>query len=181
MDYNDKFFQFYEYLKQQGVLSTYVELAKVLNTNKAGINDLKNGKKKLSLEHIFSMKKSYPFLNIDWFIFDDENMVVEETKSKKNLTLSKGKEKGKEEGKEPNVKKTLPFEDTNNYFIQQEIITQLKERVAGLEQDKKDLKEDKERVLQNLQELKHQYNLAQAEIRKLKNVQDTGHSQTLVG
>ena len=52
MDYTDKFFQFYEYLKNMGEISTYVELADILNTNKAGINDLKSGKKKLSLEQL---------------------------------------------------------------------------------------------------------------------------------
>lgn len=71
MDYTDKFFQFYEYLKNKGEISTYVELADILNTNKAGINDLKSGKKKLSLENILSMKKSYLILNLDWFASDD--------------------------------------------------------------------------------------------------------------
>lgn len=84
MDYTDKFFQFYEYLKNMGEISTYVELADILNTNKAGINDLKSGKKKLSLENILSMKKSYPILNLDWFASDDESMLLDKTKSEVN-------------------------------------------------------------------------------------------------
>jgi hypothetical protein len=65
---NKRFFEIIEVLKEDGKLLDYVELAGILNTNKSGINDLKQGRKKLSLEIIRMMKKSYPDMSLDWLI-----------------------------------------------------------------------------------------------------------------
>ncbi len=74
MSDNERFFVVFEHLKSKGLINTYVELAAVLGTNKAGINDLKSGKKKITVENIRSMKNSYPLINTDFIIL--ENAVV---------------------------------------------------------------------------------------------------------
>jgi hypothetical protein len=68
MTYNERFFMVFEELKKMGQIGTYVELAVVLQTNKAGVNDLKTGKKKLSIDNIRSMKMSYRNINCEFII-----------------------------------------------------------------------------------------------------------------
>ena len=75
---NERFFKFFDYLKESGKLATQVELAAILGTNKAGINDLKSGKKKVTVEHLKSMKKSYPELNFDWMLLEEGDMITSE-------------------------------------------------------------------------------------------------------
>jgi hypothetical protein len=50
MEENIRFFEVVEELKSRGVLSDYIQLAGVLETNKAGVSDLKNGRKSRELE-----------------------------------------------------------------------------------------------------------------------------------
>lgn len=79
---NIRFFQLIEELKSKGVISGYVHLAAILETNKAGISDLKSGRKKLSTEAIRRMKISYPKISIDWIIMGYGTMFCEtETKA----------------------------------------------------------------------------------------------------
>ena len=78
MDFNERFFQLYDALKEQKHISTYVQLAEILGTNKAGINDLKNGRKKITLDNIISLKKSYPSINIEWIITGKGEKFIQE-------------------------------------------------------------------------------------------------------
>jgi len=71
---NSRFFQIVERLKKEGKISDYVNLASILGTNKAGISDLKQGRKKLSIEMIRRMKYSYPLVNINWLITGEGEM-----------------------------------------------------------------------------------------------------------
>ena len=71
---NSRFFQIVERLKKEGKISDYVNLASILGTNKTGINDLKQGRKKLSVEIIRRMKYSYPLININWLITGEGEM-----------------------------------------------------------------------------------------------------------
>lgn len=75
MKENERFFELIEYLKVQGLLSNYVELANVLATNKAGVSDLKQGRKKISLEILNNMKLSYPAINLEWIITGKGEMI----------------------------------------------------------------------------------------------------------
>jgi len=74
MNYNERFFLVFEAIKKQGLIATYVELAAILETNKAGINDIKSGKKKLTIENIENMKLSYPMINCDYIIMGTGSM-----------------------------------------------------------------------------------------------------------
>ncbi|MCS3556754.1 MULTISPECIES: hypothetical protein [unclassified Sphingobacterium] len=66
--YNERFFLLFEALKKKGELKTYVELGKLINESKVGINDLKTERKKVSIQHIHDMKISYNYINADYLI-----------------------------------------------------------------------------------------------------------------
>lgn len=68
MDENIRFIQILDGLKKKGLLNDYVHAASVLGTNKAGISDIKSGRKKLSIEMLRCLKISYPEISIDWII-----------------------------------------------------------------------------------------------------------------
>ena len=87
MEENIRFFEVVEELKSRGVLSDYIQLAGVLETNKAGVSDLKNGRKKLSIDNIRSMKLSYPFINVEYIIMGSGSMVIDE-KAENNSFLN---------------------------------------------------------------------------------------------
>lgn len=86
MNYNQRLFILFESLKESGRIKNYVQLADILGTNKAGINDLKTEKKKLTIDNINSMILSYPDINLYWFISGAGDMFVDnnETKTKSN-------------------------------------------------------------------------------------------------
>lgn len=65
---NIRFMEVVEKLKAEGFLSDYVELASLLGTNKAGISDIKQGRKKVSIDTLRRMKKSYPQINLTYII-----------------------------------------------------------------------------------------------------------------
>lgn len=76
MSENIRFFKIVDALKKQKELTDYVELASILNTNKAGVSDIKQGRKKLSIDNIRSMKLSYPKINVDYIIMGEGEMFV---------------------------------------------------------------------------------------------------------
>lgn len=83
MNYNDRLFKIYDELKRQKRISTYVELADIIGSNKSGVNDLKAGNKKASLDIVQSMIKSYPDINLYWFITGKGDMF---TKSENDIS-----------------------------------------------------------------------------------------------
>lgn len=62
-------------LKNMGVINDYVQIASILETNKASISDIKSGRKKLSIEMLRRMKSSYPNVNIEYIIMGDGEML----------------------------------------------------------------------------------------------------------
>lgn len=83
MDIKDRFFASFDYLKKEGKIQSYTQLAEQLHTNKAGISDLRAGRKKISLELLNSMKKSYSEINIEWIITGEGEMLKGEKSKKK--------------------------------------------------------------------------------------------------
>ena len=71
MGENLRFVQILDDLRKGGAIADYVEAASILETNKAGISDIKSGRKKLSVEILRRLKLSYPTVNIDWIIMGD--------------------------------------------------------------------------------------------------------------
>lgn len=94
MDVNRRFFKVFDALKESGKIATYVELAGLLNTNKAAIQDIKNSRKKVSIDNINSMIKSYPEINISYILEGIEPMFisdhVQKSTSKKEINAPKG-------------------------------------------------------------------------------------------
>lgn len=71
MDENFRFIQVLDGLKEKGIITDYVQAANTLGTNKAGISDIKSGRKKLSIELLRRLKLSYPNINIEWIIMGE--------------------------------------------------------------------------------------------------------------
>lgn len=71
MGENFRFVQILDDLRKGGVIADYVEAASILETNKAGISDIKSGRKKLSVEILRRLKLSYPSVNIDYIIMGE--------------------------------------------------------------------------------------------------------------
>lgn len=74
MNENIRFINVIDELKAQGIITDYVQVAASLETNKAGISDIKAGRKKLSLDMLRRMKLSYPTINIEWVIMGEGEM-----------------------------------------------------------------------------------------------------------
>lgn len=68
MGENLRFVQILDMLKEKGVISDYVQVASVLETNKAAISDIKGQRKKLSIDLLRRLKLSYPEVNLEWVI-----------------------------------------------------------------------------------------------------------------
>lgn len=68
MDENLRFIAIIDSLKEKGIVSDYVQIAKELKTNKAAISDIKAGRKKLSIDLLRRLKKSYPSCSIEWVV-----------------------------------------------------------------------------------------------------------------
>ncbi len=89
MDENLRFIALIDDLRTQGQVADYVQLAATLGTNKAGISDIKAGRKKISIDLLRRMKLSYPCVNIEWVIMGEGSMFVQEAKGQEpTLTTS---------------------------------------------------------------------------------------------
>nr|DAR04594.1 MAG TPA: hypothetical protein [Caudoviricetes sp.] len=124
MDENIRFIELIDALKSNGIIADYVQISKELKTNKAGISDIKSGRKKLSIEMLRRMKLSYPQTNIEWVIMGVGDMLLSTTSEKDKVQTS-----GIEE-------RLLSFiqEKDNVIREQAEEIGQLRERIAQMQQ-----------------------------------------------
>lgn len=108
--------QVVETLKEGGVVTDYVQLACILETNKAGISDIKSGRKKLSIDILRRMKLSYPSISLDWIVLGEGEPFIRE-----------------------NTNKTATNNDPSQFIDkitqQAEEIGRLKERIAQLERE----------------------------------------------
>lgn len=68
MDENIRFIQVLDMLKSKGEISSYKQASEVLQTNKAGISDIKNGRKGVSIALLRGLKLSYDCVNLEWII-----------------------------------------------------------------------------------------------------------------
>lgn len=116
MNENIRFMQVVETLKEGGVVTDYVQLACILETNKAGISDIKSGRKKLSIDILRRMKLSYPSISLDWIVLGEGEPFIRE-----------------------NTNKTATNNDPSQFIDkitqQAEEIGRLKERIAQLERE----------------------------------------------
>ena len=117
MNENIRFMQVVDSLKEGGVIADYVQLACVLETNKAGISDIKSGRKKLSIDILRRMKLSYPAISIDWIIMGEGNPFIQDNTK-------------------PTLQNNAPTAFIEKIAEQAEEIGKLKERIAQLEREK---------------------------------------------
>ena len=112
MEENIRFIQILDELKAQGQITDYVQAASILGTNKAGISDIKSGRKKLSIELLRSLKYSYPNISIDWIIMGKGDAFIT-MKEKQETTTQQAEEIGrlKEQIRQMNLEKGKPASD----------------------------------------------------------------------
>lgn len=123
MGENIRFMEVIESLKEIGEINDYVQLAAILETNKAGISDIKSGRKKLSIEILRRMKLSYPNINIEWVIMGEGEMFHSQQLSQQSS------------GFEDKLLKVIKEKDTV-IREQAEELGQLRERIAQLQREK---------------------------------------------
>ena len=123
MDENIRFIELLDALKANGIINDYVQVSKELGTNKAGISDIKSGRKKLSIDLLRRMKSSYPQMNIEWVIMGEGEMF-----SQNPPRVDKQQSSGIEE-------RLLSFIQEKDTIIreQAEEIGQLRERISQIE------------------------------------------------
>lgn len=118
MDIKDRFFEAYEYLKKNNNIDSLQSLGNVLGTNKAGVSDLKHGRKKISIDHIVSMINSYPEISLSWLVLGKGSMIESSDRT-------------------PTELKSAESNDLNVYL---ELITMQKKEIARLENEIANLK-----------------------------------------
>jgi hypothetical protein len=109
MEENIRFIQILDELKAQGQITDYVQAASILGTNKAGISDIKSGRKKLSIELLRSLKYSYPNISIDWIIMGTGDAFI--TMKEKQETTDAHLFVLKEQIRQMNLEKGKPASD----------------------------------------------------------------------
>ncbi|GGG81447.1 hypothetical protein GCM10007415_12620 [Parapedobacter pyrenivorans] len=76
LSHNERLFQVFEHLKSSSRIKTYISFGELIGENKAGVNDLKNDRKKVTIEHFFKLKNSYPELNTDYLIGVSDELLL---------------------------------------------------------------------------------------------------------
>jgi len=69
---SEKFGLLIEYLVTNSYVKNQVSLAELLGTNKQGVTDIKNGKKRMSYENIVLLKKTFPDVPVDDILSGDQ-------------------------------------------------------------------------------------------------------------
>lgn len=113
-----RFFEVFDHLKTNKQIKTQDDLAKILNTNKQAISDLKAHRKKLSIENLFDLKKSYESISLDFIILGKGSIEVDSfTTSDKDSHLMKLQKARIEEMEHANLllKKELELKNNSNY------------------------------------------------------------------
>ncbi|MBP0904175.1 hypothetical protein ACFSKN_08160 [Mariniflexile gromovii] len=101
---NERLSNVLDYLKKWGLINSLKEFAKDIGENSVGMNDLKKGRKKISIKHVINMNNSYSYINTDYILlgeglpFNDEWLVkkVDETNNRTRIELDIEKAKDKE-------------------------------------------------------------------------------------
>lgn len=71
MSENLRFIQVLEVLIASDEVSNYTAAATLLQTNRAGINDIRSGRKKLSIDLLRRLKQLYPDVSLDYVIMGE--------------------------------------------------------------------------------------------------------------
>lgn len=68
---NMRFSRILDKLKQYDIIKSYKEFADNINETSVGLNDIKKGRKKLSVNHVKNINIKYPFINTDFILFNE--------------------------------------------------------------------------------------------------------------
>jgi hypothetical protein len=67
----ERFSSVLEKLKAYDIIKSYKEFAEDINETSVGLNDIKKGRKKLSVNHVRNINTKYPFINTDFILFNE--------------------------------------------------------------------------------------------------------------
>lgn len=67
----ERFSGILEKLKSYDIIKSYKEFAEDINETSVGLNDIKKGRKKLSVNHVRNINTKYPFINTDFILFNE--------------------------------------------------------------------------------------------------------------
>jgi hypothetical protein len=82
MSIGERFAELMEWLKKNKKVKTDKEFALSIDENANGVGDLKNERKKLTVYHLQSIRKHYPYININWIVSGEGDMIYEDYKKK---------------------------------------------------------------------------------------------------
>ncbi len=71
-DEGEKLSNILNYMKLAGLIKSYKDFALKIGESAVGLNDLKKGRKKLSVIHIKNMNSSYKYINTDYILFGED-------------------------------------------------------------------------------------------------------------
>lgn len=90
---NQEFSELVERLKEGSFIKSQSDLANAIGENKQGITDLKSGKKKVTMEHLESIKEAFPNFDLREFLSDKiRNFLTEavQLRNEHQLPIKKG-------------------------------------------------------------------------------------------
>ena len=79
LSHNERLFQVFEYLKSANKIKTYTAFGALIGENKDGVNDLKNDRKKATVEHFYRLKNSYNELAADYLLGVSDELLRSDT------------------------------------------------------------------------------------------------------
>ncbi len=68
---HERFNSVVEYLRLNGIIKSYKESAEKIGESPVGLNDIKNGRKRVSTRVVKNMRKSYHYIRSDYILFSD--------------------------------------------------------------------------------------------------------------
>lgn len=117
-----------DFMKQWRLITSIKEFADEIGETSVGMNDLRKGRKKISIRHITNIKKSYPYINTDFITLgegypwkDDYLLKKMTVDGRYSLNINFSKAKNHEEyEKRKSINKAL-LNDENKKVIPKEI------------------------------------------------------------
>lgn len=78
MNENSRFIFLLDNMKLKQMINGYAHLASIIGIRRAAISDIKNGRKKVSIELLRQVKRSFPIINAEWVVTGEGSMFLSE-------------------------------------------------------------------------------------------------------
>lgn len=189
----NRFIDVYNYLMNNNFITNPSDFSKKIGISTSMMNEILKGRSNAGIKVIQNTVMEFNFINAEYLITGIGEIV--KTKSEENLIKKNDNINDKENDKKPNVQKNLSNETNPEVeWLQKDVkileanLADIRRSEARLVQDNQDLKHNyqelKEELKTTKQELKeslHREMLLKIEVEKLKNVSDLGNTRAEVG